>query len=67
MNCPQTLQGGNTYYNPLIEGEIESENVEQGNCVSRVGASMHIRKKNGHLRWKGTCLITIFELHTISP
>ena len=45
MNCPQTLQGGNTYYNPLIEGEIESENVEQGNCVSRVGAPMHIRKK----------------------
>ena len=45
MNCPQTLQGGNTYYNPLFEGEIKSENVEQGNCVSCVGASMHIRKK----------------------
>lgn len=45
MNCPQTLQCGNTYYNPLIEGEIESENVEQGNCVSCVGAPMHIRKK----------------------
>ena len=33
MNCPQTLQGGNTYYNPLFEGQIEYENVEQGNCL----------------------------------
>ena len=53
MNCPQTLQGGNTYYNPLIEGQIESETVEQGNCVSCVGASMHIRKKMGIWGGKG--------------